>query len=43
MFEVLTQTHFKVIFALIFYLQAPHLPDLGRRNMWGDGGTTIQQ
>ena len=21
----------------------PHLPDLGRHSMWGDGGTTIQQ
>ena len=21
----------------------PHLPDLGRQSMWGDGGTTIQQ
>jgi hypothetical protein len=43
MFEVLTQTQFKVFFALILYLQVPHLPDLGRHGMWGDGGTTIQQ
>jgi len=45
MFEVLTQTQFKVIIilALILYLQVPHLPDLGRHSMWGDGGTTIQQ
>jgi len=32
-----------VLFALIHYLQVPHLPDLGRHSMWGDGGTTIQQ
>ena len=33
MFEVLTQTQFKVFFALILYLQVPHLPDLGRHSM----------
>jgi len=30
-------------FFLILYLQVPHLPDLGRNSLWGDGGTTIQQ
>ena len=28
---------------LLLNLQVPHLPDLGRHSMWGDGGTTIQQ
>ena len=44
MFVVLKhRLSFKWFFALIHYLQVPHLPDLGRHSMWGDGGTTIQQ
>ena len=43
MFEVLTDSVQSNFLLLFFYLQVPHLPDLGRHSMWGDGGTTIQQ